>query len=92
MRPADARTADPDAGRRRVVIEDVTPCIDGGRFPVKRARGEQVVVEAAADASPVGRMGILLENAPTLLVEMGKEKGLNVYLRVYPSLSLNNII
>ena len=48
MRPGDARTSDRDAGRRRVVIEDVTPCIDGGRFPIKRARGEQVVVEAAA--------------------------------------------
>jgi starch synthase (maltosyl-transferring) len=34
------------AGRRRVVIEGVTPEIDGGRFPIKRACGETVVVEA----------------------------------------------
>lgn len=33
-------------GRRRVVIENITPCIDNGRFAVKRALGEQVVVEA----------------------------------------------
>ncbi len=29
-----------------IVIEDVTPCIDGGRFPVKRAVGEPCIVEA----------------------------------------------
>src|SRR5436190_1345556 len=33
-------------GRRRVVIEAVTPQIDGGEFPAKRAVGEDVVVEA----------------------------------------------
>jgi starch synthase (maltosyl-transferring) len=30
----------------RVVVEAVTPAVDGGRFPVKRVVGEQVVVEA----------------------------------------------
>jgi starch synthase (maltosyl-transferring) len=33
-------------GRRRVVIEGVSPEIDGGRFPIKRVEGEHVVVEA----------------------------------------------
>ena len=33
-------------GRRRVVIEGVTPAIDGGRYPIKRTVGEAVVVEA----------------------------------------------
>jgi starch synthase (maltosyl-transferring) len=33
-------------GRRRVVVEDVRPQIDGGRFPIKRAVGESVEVEA----------------------------------------------
>ena len=33
-------------GRRRVVIEGVTPQIDCGRFPIKRTVGEEVVVEA----------------------------------------------
>jgi len=32
--------------RSRVVIENVEPEIDGGRFPVKRVVGERVVVEA----------------------------------------------
>ena len=32
--------------RARVVIEAVFPQIDAGRFPVKRAMGEEVVVEA----------------------------------------------
>src|ERR1700752_1177241 len=35
-------------GRRRVVIEEVTPAIDGGRFPIKRVCGEEVIVEADA--------------------------------------------
>ncbi len=33
-------------GRRRVVIEAVSPEIDAGRFPAKRAVGESVTVEA----------------------------------------------
>ncbi len=33
-------------GRRRVVIEAVSPEVDGGRFPVKRVVGETVRVEA----------------------------------------------
>ncbi|HYG36208.1 MAG TPA: alpha-1,4-glucan--maltose-1-phosphate maltosyltransferase, partial [Clostridia bacterium] len=33
-------------GRRRVIIEGVSPEIDGGRFPIKRVPGEKVVVEA----------------------------------------------
>jgi len=33
-------------GRHRVVIENVRPEVDGGRFPVKRVVGEAVVVEA----------------------------------------------
>ncbi len=35
-----------DDGRARVVIESVTPQVDGGRFPVKRVVGERVRVEA----------------------------------------------
>src|SRR3954468_4720867 len=33
-------------GQSRVVIEAVTPEIDGGRFPIKRVAGEDVAVEA----------------------------------------------
>ena len=37
-------------GRLRVIIENVEPEIDGGRFPVKRVVGERVTVEADAFA------------------------------------------
>ena len=40
-------SAAPNA-RRRVVIESVTPSVDGGRFAAKRAIGDEVVVEADA--------------------------------------------
>ena len=40
--PVDA--VEPEA--RRVVIEGVAPCVDGGRFPIKRSCGELVEVEA----------------------------------------------
>jgi len=33
-------------GRIRVVIESITPSLDGGRFPVKRIVGDTVIVEA----------------------------------------------
>lgn len=33
-------------GRRRVIIESVSPSVDGGRFPAKRVIGDVVVVEA----------------------------------------------
>ncbi|RPI43454.1 MAG: DUF3416 domain-containing protein, partial [Betaproteobacteria bacterium] len=36
----------PRDGRVRAVIENVTPAVDGGRFPIKRTLGEEVVVEA----------------------------------------------
>ena len=36
----------PQSGQSRVVIENVTPQVDAGRFPIKRTVGERVVVEA----------------------------------------------
>jgi starch synthase (maltosyl-transferring) len=33
-------------GRRRAIIERVTPCVDRGRYPAKRCIGDSVVVEA----------------------------------------------
>ncbi len=35
-------------GRRRVIVEQVRPWIDGGRFPIKRAVGDRVEIEADA--------------------------------------------
>jgi len=40
------RASGPVDGRRRVMIERVTPCVDEGRFMSKRVVGEAVVVEA----------------------------------------------
>ena len=39
--------------RRRVVIEGVEPCVDGGRFPIKRGVGEEVDGHGAT-SSPTG--------------------------------------
>src|ERR1700683_4844980 len=39
-------TDGPTKGTSRVIVERVTPEIDAGRFPIKRAIGERVVVEA----------------------------------------------
>jgi starch synthase (maltosyl-transferring) len=36
----------PEEGRNRVIIESVMPEIDGGRFPIKRIVGDEIVVEA----------------------------------------------
>ncbi|HWQ84516.1 MAG TPA: maltotransferase domain-containing protein [Anaerolineales bacterium] len=36
----------PEEGRSRVIIEDVQPNIDAGRFPIKRILGEETRVEA----------------------------------------------
>ncbi|MDQ2857293.1 MAG: DUF3416 domain-containing protein [Candidatus Eremiobacteraeota bacterium] len=41
-----ANEAGVDALARSVVIEDVTPQLDGGRHPIKRVVGDDVVVEA----------------------------------------------
>ena len=38
----------PETGRNRVVIENINPSVDGGRFAIKRAAGESVRVEADA--------------------------------------------
>jgi starch synthase (maltosyl-transferring) len=36
----------PEEGRKRVIIEQVTPEINGGKFPIKRVIGEEITVEA----------------------------------------------
>jgi starch synthase (maltosyl-transferring) len=47
-------------GRRRVVIEAVTPEIDAGRFPARRAVGERVTVEADVFADGHDALSCLL--------------------------------
>jgi starch synthase (maltosyl-transferring) len=39
-------TVTQDDGRKRVIIEGISPAVDGGRFPAKRTIGDQVRVEA----------------------------------------------
>ena len=39
-------TVPQEDGRRRVIIEGISPAVDGGRFPVKRTVGDHVRVEA----------------------------------------------
>ena len=48
-------------GRARVVIEGVTPQVDGGRFPAKRVLGDTVVVQADAYADGHDVLVCLLE-------------------------------
>jgi starch synthase (maltosyl-transferring) len=43
--PGEAQTL-PDRVARRVVVENVRPRVDGGRFAIKRTPGESVVVKA----------------------------------------------
>jgi starch synthase (maltosyl-transferring) len=45
-RKSGGGTAMKEDGRRRVVLENLKPEIDGGRFPIKRVIGERVVVTA----------------------------------------------
>jgi starch synthase (maltosyl-transferring) len=44
--PAPLRVEQPFDGRRRVIIDRLSPEIDGGRFPAKCIEGETVTVEA----------------------------------------------
>ncbi|HET7028058.1 MAG TPA: alpha-1,4-glucan--maltose-1-phosphate maltosyltransferase [Candidatus Limnocylindrales bacterium] len=52
----------PSEGRTRVVIEDVGPSIDGGRFPIKRVVGETVVVECDAFADGHDEIAVRLRH------------------------------
>ncbi len=47
-------------GRKRVVVDDVRPQIDGGRFAIKRALGERVTVQADVFADGHDRIRVEL--------------------------------
>ena len=47
-------------GRQRVVIENVTPELDGGKYPAKAVEGERVIVEA----------DIFVDGADTIFAEL----------------------
>ncbi len=42
---SDLRTRIPDGGRRRVLVEDPSPNVDGGRYPAKHVLGDRVDAE-----------------------------------------------
>lgn len=54
----------PEHGRHRVVIEDVQPRVDDGRFPIKRVVGETVTVSAAAFADGHEQLRVVAEYRP----------------------------
>jgi len=51
---------------RRVVIENVEPEVDGGRFPIKRTTGESVVVRADIYADGHGVLRAMVRYSPSL--------------------------
>jgi len=61
-----SRSTDPNAGRGarrpppRVVIEGVSPEIDGGRFPVKRVAGDDLELRASIFTEGHDRLGAVL--------------------------------
>jgi starch synthase (maltosyl-transferring) len=55
----------PEDGRRRVVIESVTPQIEGGRFAAKRTLGEELTVLADAFADGHDEIRVVLRHRPS---------------------------
>jgi len=47
-------------GRTRAVIDAVLPCIDGGRFAIKRIAGEAVSIEAHCFTDGHDRLRVVL--------------------------------
>src|SRR5688572_15147623 len=58
--PAMSLPASDPPERRRVVIENVTPQVDGGRYAVKRVAGDSVRVEADVYAEGHDEITVLL--------------------------------
>ena len=54
----------PVTGSSRAVIENVTPAVDGGRFPIKRTRNEEVIVEASVFADGHDSLRCLVRHRP----------------------------
>src|SRR5580765_3348710 len=47
-------------GRHRIIVQGVTPEVDGGRYPIKRTIGEDVVVEADVFTDGHDLLGVAL--------------------------------
>ena len=52
----------PPHPRRRVVVADVAPSVEGGRFPIRRVVGEQVTVTAHVFADSHDRIAAMLQH------------------------------
>ncbi len=61
---AEARPGTPADGRVRAVIDAVRPCVDGGRFAVKRIAGDAVEVEADCFADGHDALRVMLRWRP----------------------------
>lgn len=54
-------TSEVNDGRKRAVIENVTPQVDMGRFPIKRAIGEKIAVEADVFTDGHDRLYVMVQ-------------------------------
>jgi len=54
----------PEEGRRRTQVENVTPEVDGGRFPTKRIAGDRFVVESDIFADGHDRLAAVVLHRP----------------------------
>ncbi|MDB5294041.1 MAG: alpha amylase catalytic region [Phycisphaerales bacterium] len=62
-RAYDPATA-PAAGRSRVILENLVPLVDGGRFAARRSVGETVVVEVDAFTDGHDKVAVALRHRP----------------------------
>jgi starch synthase (maltosyl-transferring) len=63
----------PDMLARRVIIEQITPEIDGGRFPIKRTPGEGVDVTAVAFADGHDVLTVVLRDRPAPAIDLARD-------------------
>jgi starch synthase (maltosyl-transferring) len=62
--PGPEGPALPAEGRRRAVVEAVSPRVDGGRVPIKRVVGDRIDVEADAFADGHDSVAVVLRHRP----------------------------
>ncbi len=68
----------PGPAPSRIVIEDVTPRVAGGRYPAKRVVGEPVTVGATVFADGHDRLHVVVSHHPPKTAGRVAEDGLDV--------------
>ena len=63
-RPSKTSRGPATDGRRRAIIEHITPQVDGGRFPIKREIGDVLTVEADAFVDGHDVVRVVLRHRP----------------------------